>query len=218
MRSGDILGTLSVIKSRSLNIFEVVCTGEVSFADGQPQARVDVVEDGSKVWADLLSPLSGAGAAFVRAPRAGEAALMACPRGDVGNGYIVGFITLSGAKAPAEAEWFWRLADGETWRVRAVGGSLVLTAGDAAGVKATLRLDPSGAFELSNAGGAYMRGGAAGVVDLGGAAGSALGVVAELMQALVAATVTPAAPGTPVPLIAPTIPALITRLRAITGG
>lgn len=218
-RAQHIAATLVTMKAEGATVYEVSCTGELAVEDGAAQVQVTLVESGAVVWADLLNPLgAGPGAVMVRKPRPDEPGVIVCPRGDVANAYFIGTPAMT-AEAEAEADvWLWRLGTGETWRVEARGGAIKLTAQDEAGAaRAELTLTPGGAFELTNAAGSYVRGGAAGVVDLGGAAGSVLDVLADTLTALIGATVVQGTPGSVAPVVAPTIPGLLTKIQAIKG-
>jgi len=214
---GSILSTLATMKSEIGCIFEVTCTGELDLEGGTVQVRVVVVETGQALWADVLNLSGGAAGAIVRKPRADEPGLIVCPRGDMSNAYFLGFTALAASEPAAGDELLWRVGDGETWHLVTKGGAVKLTARSATGlISATLSLAPSGAFELTNAGGSYLRAQPGGTVDMGGAAGSVLGLINDLITAITTATV--ATPNGPQPVVNPAFAILKTQLGLIKGA
>lgn len=217
MSAANIVSILKTTRDHAECVFEVELTGAMSVADGAVQVEVRVVQlGGATYWADVVSPT---GAVMVRPPRAGDAGVAFAPLGDVSNLYFLGYIPLNAQDnaAPAD-ELFLQLEQGQGWRVKTVGGAIVLEAtGTTPGSGATLTLYPDGRFELVTGAGSYLRGGAGGTLDLGGTAGSLVQLVSDLITAITTATVPIGNPGSVSAVVNPQFASIAAQLAALKG-
>lgn len=217
MSAADIVAIMKTTRDRAESVFEVELTGAMSVADGAVQVEVRLVQlGGATYWADVVSPT---GAVMIRPPRAGDAGVAFAPLGDVSNLYFLGYIPLDAPDdaAPAD-ELFLQVAEGQGWRVKTVGGALVLEATNTTpATSSSLTLYPDGRFELLTGAGSYLRGGAGGTLDIGGTAGSLVQIVSDLLTAITTATVPIGNPGSVSAVVNPNFALIATQLTALKG-